>query len=622
MGIYQANVSSSANTKQSVRFTINSWSPDEITIAVWLSRWSLAGGDIKRIMHVVTAGGNGFDLAHTNHSVYGSPDWGIRLRVNRATTASDVCSEGAQLPSLVPQLLIATYNEARSDHGCKLYTAQLDQPVNELEYLATGSTAGAGSTTGSLTRVETGRASSNVAEHCFDGQIGSFIVLPFALDNRHPNSSNHIDFDALNDLRYSFAPFKFDSHVYCEFDSADPNLAPTDLSLNQWPGSKPTKAPDIADTASWKDHIINPHFTTSGFTNLPLPSQDSFATRPWIQWLLDGSSPAAGPQVIVAGLASETDTALAANKAKAKAVALASSTDSALVATEAKLRSVNLSISTETALALAKLKTKVPALASETDTALAAVAAKALAVALATEADTALAPVVNKAVVPPLAVETDTAFAVGAAKLLIPALAVETDSALATAAVRLYDIPLSSETDTALALGTPRKSVTVALAVETDSAFTVKSLLRKIVALAVETDTALPATMIQSTVVVAALAVETDTALALVKALKSKLTALATETDSALAVTVRRGYDAALSSEADSALAVTAAKTKAVPLAVTADSAFSLSFSKAKTVGLATESDLALPVTQAGAVPKGPLSWHRMRIGAGIGTGI
>ncbi len=76
-------------------------------------------------------------------------------------------------------------------------------------------------------------------------------------------------------------------------------------------------------------------------------------------------------QNIDVGLSSETDTALAVGKSKAKAVGLASETDTALAVSHLRLFSVGLATETDSAFAVAKRKAKAVGLATSTDSAFA-----------------------------------------------------------------------------------------------------------------------------------------------------------------------------------------------------------------------------------------------------------
>ena len=134
-----------------------------------------------------------------------------------------------------------------------------------------------------------------------------------------------------------------------------------------------------------------------------------------------------------AGLATETDTALAVTVLKVYPVLLATETDTAFAAETIETKPVLLATETDTALAASILRELQPGRADETDTALGVSITKVVTAALATETDTALAAVTVETHPVLLATETDTALAVVVLKTLTVGLATETDTALATA---------------------------------------------------------------------------------------------------------------------------------------------------------------------------------------------
>lgn len=242
---------------------------------------------------------------------------------------------------------------------------------------------------------------------------------------------------------------------------------------------------------------------------------------------------AAGPVAI--GLVTETDTAFALTRAKARAVGLAAEADTAFALTRAKARTVGLATETDAALAAGRAKARAVGLAAEADTALAVTAGTgdAVAIGLAAETDSALAVARAKARSVGLAAETDTALALTAARALAIGLATETDAALALTAAKALAIGIATETDEAFSVvlaGGP-----LGLASETDAALALGRAKARSVGLASESDAALAAAVVRA--LAAGLADETDTAFALGRA-KSLTIGIAIETDQGLALVV------------------------------------------------------------------------------------
>ena len=203
---------------------------------------------------------------------------------------------------------------------------------------------------------------------------------------------------------------------------------------------------------------------------------------------------AASGQTVEAGLATETDSALAVSAAKNLEAGLASSAESALAATAAKATEVGLTSEADSALAATSGKALEVGLSTEAETSLGVGALKELEVGLANETDTSLpATALGEQVVEVgLATEADSSFAVTSLKELEAGLTTETDSSLAAGSLKELAVGLTTETDTALDT-TPDKAVEAGLAEETSSAFSVSRLKTVIVGIAVEIDSALGA---------------------------------------------------------------------------------------------------------------------------------
>lgn len=199
------------------------------------------------------------------------------------------------------------------------------------------------------------------------------------------------------------------------------------------------------------------------------------------------------PQIVVAGLTEETDSAFAITWVRSRVAGLATETDEALAATaiasavahvtyrpkhygvfreglygRAVVRKlyltyggdpaagvtieVTLAAETDSAFAITWSKVKAAGLTTETDEALAAVRVKAKAAGPTTEADSALAVALRKARAAGLTAETDAALAVALLKARAAGLTAETDAALAVARAKAKVAGLTSETDSALAV--------------------------------------------------------------------------------------------------------------------------------------------------------------------------
>jgi hypothetical protein len=98
-----------------------------------------------------------------------------------------------------------------------------------------------------------------------------------------------------------------------------------------------------------------------------------------------------GGQSAAVGTATETDTAFAVAKAKARAVGAATETDTAQAIGRAKQLAVGTATANETAMPIAAVKTRAVAAATETDTASAIIPSKSRALGTATETDLAIA---------------------------------------------------------------------------------------------------------------------------------------------------------------------------------------------------------------------------------------
>jgi len=101
-------------------------------------------------------------------------------------------------------------------------------------------------------------------------------------------------------------------------------------------------------------------------------------------------APGGAGQSAAVGTATETDTALALNRAKTRAVGIAAETDSALAVAAAKTRIVGVAAETDTGLPIGRVKTRAIGTASESDSALQLGRIHARALGIAAETDSAL----------------------------------------------------------------------------------------------------------------------------------------------------------------------------------------------------------------------------------------
>lgn len=259
--------------------------------------------------------------------------------------------------------------------------------------------------------------------------------------------------------------------------------------------------------------------------------------------------------------ATETDTAQAIAKSKAKAIGLVSESD--------------------VAQAVARVKSRALGQASETDTAQAAVGSKAKAIAQALETDLAQA-VTRGGVAYPLAqaAETDTAQAATSAKAKALVQAAELDLAQAITHAGINLAGQAFETDAAQAMARS-KAKAIGQAAELGLAQTIARIKTGTLGQAAESELAQTITRLGVNMVTQV--VESSLAQAIGRA-KAKAIGQSLETDAAIAMSAVRAYALGQASEADAAIAVAA-------------------IGKAKALGLVTERDLALDFGVIGGAP-------------------
>jgi hypothetical protein len=263
---------------------------------------------------------------------------------------------------------------------------------------------------------------------------------------------------------------------------------------------------------------------------------------------------ASGGQSAALAVASETDTAIAAGRAKARAVAVATETDSAIATTRGKARTVAIATETDTGGTLGRAKARTLAIAATTDSAITTTRVKARALTTAGETDAAQA--LGRAKVRSLAVagETDTGGTLARVKARTLAAATETDSSQALTRSKVRVLAVASTTDTAGTMSRLKTRI-IGIPSETDTGGTLAHGGATPAATATETDTA--GTLGRSKVRVLALATDTSTAL-VVSPAHVRALAVAAETDAALALgTILKRRTLAVASETDGALSVT-----------------------------------------------------------------
>lgn len=262
--------------------------------------------------------------------------------------------------------------------------------------------------------------------------------------------------------------------------------------------------------------------------------------------------PTSTAQSAVVGQVTETDTAQAVGRVKAKAIGQAVETDTAQALTDVKARAVSQVTETDTAQPIARLKARALGQTTEADSAQAVTEIKTRAVAQASETNTAQAVTRTKSRAVGQVAETDTAQTVTPSSANLVATATETDTAQPIGRLKVKALGLASETSTAQTLAA-LKTRLVAQAVETALAQAVAAAKAKALGQAQELDEA--QTIVQPGVVHQV--TETDTALPVGRR-KLKAIGVAEETDAAFALAVGKRRTLAQALETDAAIAITA----------------------------------------------------------------
>lgn len=185
-------------------------------------------------------------------------------------------------------------------------------------------------------------------------------------------------------------------------------------------------------------------------------------------------TPVSAGQSATVGLNTETDSAFAIGKRKAKTLGLATQASSVLALTRRKSKALGLSSSSHSAFSVGRRKSKLLGLVSSAHTALAVIAPHFVSLGLASSANTALAIARKKSRALGLTVSSATAFAVAHTKRKTLGLASSANTAFASRATRLKSAGLAVSTNVALAVGRLKRKV-LGLPTSSNTAFSVTS---------------------------------------------------------------------------------------------------------------------------------------------------
>jgi hypothetical protein len=315
---------------------------------------------------------------------------------------------------------------------------------------------------------------------------------------------------------------------------------------------------------------------------------------------------------VAIGQASETDSAQAVAKLKAKAVGQPSDTSTAQALTRVKAKtigqpaeadlaqpiesgttiSIGQAVEVDSAQLVARSKTRSVGQASEVDAALAVGRLKTRSLAQATEADSAHALARAKSRTVGVASETGTAQAVARSKVRGVGMATEADLAQPLAKAKSRAVGQPVEADLAQLVG-KSKARALGQALEVDDAQPVGSAKALQLGEPVEVDAAQP--VAASTAIILGQPSETDTASA-VGRMKTRGVGQAVEVVTPQPIARIKAKTLGQVSESDQALALARVKYLTFGVAGETDNAFTLDRLKSLTIGTATEVDDALPM--------------------------
>jgi hypothetical protein len=235
------------------------------------------------------------------------------------------------------------------------------------------------------------------------------------------------------------------------------------------------------------------HSSAGGcFGAATIPATGSSVTCSWAVtsdfWALiavEVKAAGAGGNSNPAGVAAETDTAIAAGRVRVTAAATATEIDSGLSAGRA--RAAGTAAETDTGVDAARIRVTAAGLAGETDTAIDAGRIRSTAAGVAVETDTALPPGRTRVTTAGVSGETDVALAAGSSGARPAGQAAELDVALPAGRLRVTAAGVATETDQGLPAARTR-IVAAAAATETDVALSAGRARTTGAGTAVETD--------------------------------------------------------------------------------------------------------------------------------------
>jgi hypothetical protein len=389
-----------------------------VTIAAWFRRTAVTG--IQAGVYIGDATGN------TTRLGLGRTSATMRLMDRGATAAvaADHTSNG--LPAVGVWY-----------HGAGVYSSATSRTPYFNGAAGTNNTTNAGAQT-SFTRVSVGRMDQSSVQDNFDGDIAEVGVWNVAL------TASEIASLARGVPPTMVRPnaLVFYAPLYGN-DSPEPDYTTGHRNLTNG-------AAGAAATTSTMHAPVIP-----GFLHLP--------------FAIVAPAPAATGQTVAIGQVTESDTAQAVSRLKARAIGQVSETDTANSLVVPKTIAIGQVTESDTAHAMTTRKSVEVGLVSTTDTAFALASAKAAQVGLVSESDSALTLVRLKSGEIGLVSTTDTAFSVTTLKQMSVGMVTETDSSLALVSLLVGSIGLASETDSAFAL-TGSKASELGLATETDEA--------------------------------------------------------------------------------------------------------------------------------------------------------
>jgi hypothetical protein len=309
------------------------------------------------------------------------------------------------------------------------------------------------------------------------------------------------------------------------------------------------------------------------------------------------------PALVVAmGQASETDSAQAVLKLKAKVIGQPVELDEAMALATGTVIAVGQAAEIDTAQPVARSKSRTVGQASEADTPHAVTRVKTRAVSQATETDSALALGRSKSWALGIATESSTAQPVARSKSRSIGMPAETDLAQPLAKAKTRILGQATEADTAQPIS---RAKVIGAATESDLAQAVARIKARTLGQPVETDLAQPVGKSKAKTI--GQAAELDVALTFGRA-KSRLLGQPLEVDEAQVVTSGMTVLIGLASETDLAQPVGRGKSLTIGQALEADVALALTRVKTGQLGQPAEFDTGQPLTVVRVVTLGSVA--------------